>query len=656
LAVANDPRLAQAQALLKQGELTLAEVVGRQMLESQAHHTQALVLLGLIAARKGDLPASLQWFIQAQGSDPQQADLHFRVGLLQQQLGQDSEALQSLAAAIALAPQHAGALHAQGLSFKKLGRAQDALASYDSALAAAPGLADAWNNRAMALRQLGRLDEAVASLRKALALRPDSADIHNNLGSTLHRKGDFSAALEHYARALQLRPRDAQVLNNRGMALHALDRLEEAEAAYRSALQVDPAAWQTLMNLGVTQYEQKRHALALATLDRALALAPGEPDLLMNRANVLLELGRHDEALATYRGVERVRPDDAELRMNIGNALRETQRHADALVHYDKALAAEPGNADVRWNRSLCLLAMGDYAQGWGEYEWRKRAAKLGRVERDFAAPLWLGQEPLAGKTILLHAEQGLGDTLQMCRYAPLVAALGARVLLEVQKPVAGLLQALEGVSQLLARGDPLPPFDFHCPLMSLPLAMGTTLATVPAPIAYLKPEPQRVERWRNEVDMARLRVGLAWAGNTAFAGDHKRSLELSTLLQGLPDGPQYWSLQKDVAPHDRELLAGKIHCFEQNDFVNTAAQISLMDVVVSVETSIAQLAGALGCGVWVLLGYSADFRWLPGREDSPWLPTARVFRQPRPGDWASVMASLRQALVVKCGNNKGAS
>jgi tetratricopeptide (TPR) repeat protein len=645
--VVNSANLSQVQDLLKQGELTLAEVLCHQLVDRHPQDIQVLVLMGLIVARNGDMPKALQFFLKARDIGPGQSTLHFRLGAIYQELGQDSEASASFSQAIKLQPDNAIALHAQGLSLKRLGRFDEALKSYDQALELAPNVAEAWNNRAVVLRLLGRLNEAVESYNNALALNPKSVEIRNNLGYTLHCLGCFDAALEHYGRALQLRPRDVDVLNNQGMAFSELGLYADAIAAYEKAMKIEPRSWQTLMNLGVTQYEQKQFELALRTFDQVEAIMPGNLDLQINRGNSLQELGRLDEALEVYRVVLTVRPQDAELQMNIGNVYREMQRHETALNYYDSALSIDADNAEVHWNRSLSLLAMGDYVQGWSEYEWRTKTRKLGRIKRDFMAPKWCGKESISGKTILLHAEQGLGDTLLMCRYAAVVAALGARVVLEVQRPVVGLLKGIEGVAVLLAQGDELPYFDFHCPLMSLPFVLNTTTDKVPAKVPYITPDSELVERWRNEFDIGRMKVGVAWAGNASFAADHKRSLTLAAFLEGLPDGPQYYCLQESVADKDNELFnsSGKIQRFDQNDFRNTAAQICLMDVVVSVDTSIAQLAAALGCKVWVMLAYSADFRWLVNRTDSIWNPTARLFRQPEPNNWTPVMATLKREL-----------
>jgi hypothetical protein len=340
--------------------------------------------------------------------------------------------------------------------------------------------------------------------------------------------------------------------------------------------------------------------------------------------------------------------------MNMANALRDLQRHSEAMRYYEQALAFDASNADVHWNQSLCLLAMGDLERGWEEYEWRRKVKRLYDADRQFEAPLWLGREPLQGKTILLHAEQGLGDTIQFCRYASELAAMGARVVLEVQAPLVGVLAGLRGVDQLLARGSQAGPYDYHCPLLSLPFALQTRLDTIPAAVPYLRPDPQLAHKWQQDMrdrqdtqNAPGLQVGIAWSGNTAYSNNHRRSISLETLLAAMPQGANCWSLQKELSEEDQALIGrtGRVRCFAQNDFVHTAAQISSMDVVISVDTSIAHLAAALGKPTWILLSSTPDWRWMSGRTSSPWYPNVTLWRQSSPGDWPPVLEQLSDAL-----------
>lgn len=614
---------------------------------------RALMALALQAAQQGNTAAALPLLQQARALDPRNPEIAFRAGLAHRELGAEPAALASFDAALQLAPGHPAILNARGLALKALGRAADALAAYEQALARAPHFAEALNNRGVVLRQQQRLDDAIASFRAGTQAQPQAAEIHNNLAWTLHLAGRFEDALAAYRAALQLQPRHPQVLSNLGATLHQLGRNEEAVAALQQSLALEAQSWPTLMNLGVALSALGRDDEALAALARAEAIAPGAADIALDRGNVLLQLDRHADALAAYEQARAARPGDPQVLMNIANAWRDAQQHAQAWPWYERAQALAPQDADVRFNHALSLLAGGDYERGWRAHEARWQARQLRQVEETFAAPKWLGDQDLAGRTLLLHDEQGLGDTLMMCRYAPLAAARGARVLLRVQKPLLALLrEGLRGVDAILGPDDPLPDFDLHCPLMSLPLAFGTTLAKLPAAVPYLHPAPERIARWREVLARERPNIGLAWAGNPRFTADRKRSLALAQVLPFLPAGARYWCLLKDVPERDQALLqeSGRIACFEQDLFPDTAAQMVGLDLVVSTDTSIAHLAGALGCPTLLLLGAPADFRWLAQRADSPWYPTLRLLRQPRPGDWDSVLAEMRGAIEKMAG------
>lgn len=648
-----DPRLQQAQQWLRQGRLAEAQALYDAVLADHPEHPAALAMSGLLAASRNDLAGAESLLRRSLVSEPRQADTHFRLGQLYLQMGRAHEALASFDAALAHGAGGAAIQHARALAARKLGRLGDAVEGYGAVLAIAPDHFEALCNRSGALRLLGRMAEAEADARRARGLRPQSPEAANALGMALHGLGRFEDALASYREALQWRPDHAETLNNVGMALHALGRLGEAETAYAESLRRDPQSPQTLSNLGVALYEQRRPEQALQRLDAALAADPGLWDARLNRANVLAALDRNGQAEEAFDALLAERPHDAEARMNRANLLRDDHRFDAALRDYADALAAGADAAAVRFNRSLCLLTMGNYADGWADHEARWQARGLGLVQPRLGVPLWLGREDLRGRRILLHAEQGLGDTLQMCRYAAAVAALGAQVVLQVQAPLVPLLQGLAGAARVIPAGSDPGPVDCHCPLMSLPLALGTRLDTIPAPPACLHTDPALVAHWASRiVQPGRLQVGLAWAGNRHHANDRRRSLPLGTLLPALPPGPRYWMLQKDVPADDQAAWEadGRIERFEATDFANTAAQIRSLDLVLSVDTSIAHLAGTLGAPTWIVLARTADWRWLTGREDSPWYPSARLFRQEAAGDWSLPLARVRAGLQALAG------
>lgn len=473
----------------------------------------------------------------------------------------------------------------------------------------------------------------------------------------LHRQGQVVLAEIVYRQAIQVDPVSAKAQFGLGLLLHQLGRHEAAGAAFARAAELKTDWVDAHMNAGVALYEAKQFEEAHVHLERAFALEPSNADLQLNLGNVLVDLNRHQEAIELFRGVIERSPKDAGALMNMANVLRDLRRFDDASSFYDRALAIAPQNADIHFNLSLCMLTRGDYENGWREYEWRLQIPSLHDTTRIFRAPLppspgdgW-NRGMLNGNTILLYAEQGLGDTIHICRYAALVTQLGARVILEAQRPLHGILKCMvedQVIARLIAPKDDPGACDYRCPLMSLPFLFGTTLDTVPAAIPYLRAEPERVQRWGAQlVATPGLKVGLAWSGNAAFRNNHQRSLALATLLRALPPEAQVWSLQKDVSKEDLLLIehSHQMNRFDENDFVDTAAQIMALDVVVCVETSIAQLAAALGKPTWVLLSTNSDWRWLHGRDDSPWYPNVRLFRQTVAGDWTDVLERIRQGL-----------
>lgn len=402
--------------------------------------------------------------------------------------------------------------------------------------------------------------------------------------------------------------------------MHQQGLLNEAEAIYEEILQSQPRNFGVLQLLAGIATQRKNFVAAVELFDKALKIDPSHAPTHYNRGVALGYLKRFDEALESY----------------------------------DRVLSITPDHAEAHWNLSLWRLLMGDFARGWAGYEWRWRWGEQEKSKRNFTRPLWLGEESLAGKTVLLHSEQGLGDTLQFCRYAKLVDDLGARVQMEVPEPLFALFKKLPGVAQLIKTGDVLPVFDYHCPLMSLPLAFKTDLNTIPAMQRYITSQPDKVTKWRARLGAPiKHRVGLVWSGRPGHWNDHHRSISLADLVKYLPHDYQYVSLQKDVRDPDKAVLqahAEILHVGAQlHDFADTAAVCELMDVVVSVDTSVAHLAGAMGKPVWILLPFIPDWRWLLDRADSPWYPTAKLFRQPALGDWASVLESVRQELARYC-------
>lgn len=479
---------------------------------------------------------------------------------------------------------------------------------------------------------------------------PDQALMLNDRGVALQAQGRTNEALAEYDGAIMLNAGVAQIHYNRGGALQALRRFGEALAAYDRAIALEPDYPNAHNNRGNALRELNRHKKALAAYDAALALRPDFADAHNNRGNALRNLRRHEEALIAFNRALALKPDFAEAHYNRGFTLQEMRRHEEALAAYDRAIALKPDYANAWWNKACVKLITGDFKSGWPLYEWRWRRSDYPAPKRDFAQPVWRGDFDISGKTILLHAEQGFGDTIQFCRYVKLVAARGAKVILEVQPALKKIMQSLEGVTHAVAQSEELPPFDCYAPLLSLPLAFGTEPGTIPAEIPYLHAPEEAIAHWHVRLGEKRApRVGIVWAGNPQQKNDRNRSMKLIDFLPLASAGVEFFSLQKDMNAAERIMLAG-VHAIkniggELADFSETAAVIAHMDLVISVCTSVAHLAAAMGKPVWLLLSHAACWRWLLDRDDSPWYPSMRLFRQPELGDWASVVDTVAREL-----------
>jgi tetratricopeptide (TPR) repeat protein len=642
--------LAQAQVLCQQGRLAEAERLCAAILAVKPDQFDALQLLGTIKLANGRCSEALDLISRAMRSkapSPQILRIH---GLVLSALSRPREAIESFDRAIKLNSRFSGAHNDRGSALTQLNRFDEALASYDRALAVQPNFVEALYNRGHALEQLKRFDEALASYDRALALRPNLVEALYNRGNLLRELKRFDEALASYDRALALRPNFVEALQNRGNALEQLKRFEEALASYDRTLALRPDLVDALYNRGNALRQLKRFEEALASYDRALALRPEFAEALSNRGMIFYELKRFDKALASFDRALALRPDLVDTLYNRGLTLTELKRFEEALASYDRALAERPDYADAHFNEAFCRLMIGDFDRGWEKYEWRWETESLRHARRGFTRPLWLGQEEIAGKTILLHAEQGLGDTIQFCRYAPLVAARGARVVLEVQKSLQELMGSLAGVAHIISKGDPLPDFDLQCPLLSLPLAFGTRLETIPSAIPYLRASPQALNNWEGRLGPRdRPRIGLVWSGNPANTRDRNRSIGFGPFLSLLDINATFISLQKDIHAADAVVLNDRSDLFHFGDelrsFAETAALIANLDLVITVETSVAHLAGALAKPVWVLLSFIGDWRWHRDREDSLWYPTARLFRQDATRAWDNVIARVHAAL-----------
>jgi tetratricopeptide (TPR) repeat protein len=569
------------------------------------------------------------------------------------QEGKLEQALLALEALLAVEPTHAQAWYKQGNVLKDLNRPQDALASYRRALELDPRHAAAFCNRGTVLLSLGESDAALRDFQQASEIDPQDAIAQYNCGiaeQTLHRP---FAALASYAQAIALNPDYAEAHFSQALLYEQSAQWQEALGGYNQALALRPTFTQVHFHRGNVLAQLQRWDEALASFDLAVSVDPRHALAHLHRGNVLREMRQWGAALASYDRLIAIEPKHADAYYNRGVVLELLKRFPEALRDFERAIDIRPGFVAAEYNRALALLQTGELGSGFAGYEWRWKNRGNGFEPAAYhgTAPLWSGQEPIEGKRILVFTEQGLGDTLQFCRYVKLLAARGADVVFEVQPALTGLLATLDGASMVIPQGAPVPPFDFKCALMSLPLAFKTTLDTIPSQRKYLRSDAAALADWQARLGpRTRPRIGLVWSGNAQYLNDYRRSIPLATLIKWLPREFEYFCLQKDIRSEDRATLDANPFIAEPSaDLVGTAALCECMDLVISSCTSIAHLAGALGRPLWVLLAYNADWRWLEHREDSPWYPSARLYRQAASGDWdgvlARVAADLRRTL-----------
>jgi tetratricopeptide (TPR) repeat protein len=654
----------QAGSAYNSGAWAQAEQLCRSILRAKPDYFDALNLLGVIAAQTLHTEEAADLLGRAVAAKPRDAEAHANYANVLMQLKRFDDALASYERALKIKPDHADTHYNLGNALQELERHEDAVNNYGDALRIKPDHAEAYYGRGNSLQALERFADALESYERALRIKPDYVDAYYNRGNALHALKRFDDAVQSYERALRLAPDYVEAYFNRGNALQELKRFDDAADSYRRALAIRPDYAEACLNLAKSLQELRRFDEALDGYERALMVRSDFAEAYNNRGNTLKDLERFEESLESYERALKIRPDYAEAYINRGNLLRELNQVDAALESYDRAIAIRADFADAHLNRSVALLLSGDYVNGWLGNEWRWKLTGAGDIfdKRHFSQALWLGEEPLTGKTILLHSEQGLGDTLQFCRYAKLVAALGARVILEVEKPLQSLLTSLDGVAQVAVKGETLPAFEYHCPLLSLPLAFKTTLSTVPSQVPYVKSSAEKVRYWKEKLGERRKpRVGLVWSGGFRpnlpkyWPVNARRNIPLAKLAGLKHPDIEFYSLQKGQ-PAESELDAlvsrnwNGPHLIDHtpllHDFSDTAALIEQLDLVISVDTSTAHLAGALGKPTWILNRFDTCWRWLLHRIDSPWYPTLRLYRQETAGIWDGVVHRVGEDLM----------
>lgn len=637
------------------GRLPQAEAIYRQILASAPDHADSIFLLGIASLQTGHPDRALDLFSRAVKLQPRNSAYHSNMAVALRALGRKGEAVASYREALLHQPGNLDTHIQLGILLGECGDLASEEAQYRLVLRHPVGLdlaavraqVDSRFHLANLLVRRKQFDDAISEFRQVLRQRPDFAEAHCNLGAVLFDLAAFEECERCYREALRLKPAFAEAHNNLGGLLLKLRRLDEAELNLREACKLRPNFAEALNNLGDLLRLRGRLEEAEASCREALRLKPDYVPAQLTLGNALREAGRFHEAEPCYRTALDRNPSWPEALNNLGTLLYDLGRTDDAIQSLRAAVAQRPDYADAHFNLGITLLLAGQFDEGWREYEWRWKQETKKPHLRGFSQPLWDGGD-IGDRVLLLHAEQGLGDTLQFCRFVPAIAA-GRRVVLEVQRPLMPLLTGLPGIERVVANGDPLPPFDLHCPLLSLPRVLGTTLDTIPREAPYLRAEPQRVAAWRERVgQLDGLRVGLVWAGNQTMSGDGRRSVPLERFseLADLP-GVSFVSLQKGPGASQSPPPGLSMHDWtdDLHDFGETAALIEALDLVIAVDTGVAHLAGALGRPVWLLNRFDRCWRWQLDRDDSPWYPSLRQFRQSQPGDWTSVLRNVRAEL-----------
>lgn len=680
------PGLQVALDHMRQGRPELAAQLCRQLVAADPQDFGARHLLGIALLARGDYAGAESQLARAVALDPSVAGVHYNHGNALQRLGRFQQAVASYDAALHCKPDFAEALRNRGDAQLAMGNAGDAADSYRQALAQNPRFLDARLNLGDALLRTGRHAEALASFDQFLANERTHAGAWNQRGSALYALGRMAESLDSYERAVALAPQSPEPHDNRGLVLQAMGRMEEAVASHGAAITRSPRFVTAWIRRAMALRALRRYDDALADADQAVTLAPGDPmahnargivlndlaryedalvdygqalqhspgfaEALNNFGNALYDLGRMDEALDALDRAIALRPGYAEALSNRGLVLHDTRRFDAAAIAYDTALASQPGHAEALKRRASLRLVQGDYAGGWADYGASLQHARLAPgIARGL--PWWEG-EPLAGKSILLSEPNGLGDTLQYWRFIPQLQAMGAEVAFLCKPSLFALLRSSPWPVRLLSEVAPSDAFDLRCELWSVPRLLGTTPATIPTPVPYFAVEAERIAHWAARLPEAPLRIGVCWQGNPERKIDAGRSIPLAAFapLSRVP-GVRLVSLQKihgldqlRDAPKDMHVHDLEPGFDEGSDaFLDAAAVMASLDLVVSSDTAIAHLAGALGRPVWLGLKWMPEWRWMLDRDDSPWYPTMRLFRQPARGDWEGVFEAMARAL-----------
>lgn len=538
--------------------------------------------------------------------------------------------------------------HAQLL--QKTGRLQEATIAFEKLKSLYPKFPPILNDLAILYLQQGKFNEGRQLLEKSLQLDPKQPMALYNLGKAYQNQGKFNEASTAYKQVTKIQPQFADAYFSRGICLHFLERFAEAIMCFEDVIRFHPEAVHAYNAKGISLYHAGNYSDALVALQKALALNQQSPEIYNNLGLAYHKLNQFDAALENYNLALTINPNYADAYSNRGLTYQALKNTTEALKDYDRCLQIEPNHPDVNWNKALIKIQLGEYQEGWALYEWRWQSFSK-KWARHYEQPLWLGESSIKDKNILIYPEQGYGDFIQFCRYIPKLLELGAKVILETPAPLMALTaSSFEGNIQLIESGKALPKFDVQCPIISLPLAFKTTLKNIPSTFPYLKTDPNKVQLWQEKLGKkTKPRLGLVWSGSTWHKNDHNRSIPFQTLLPLFDLPLEFHCLQKEIRKQDSVFFNKndiQNHQQDLKDFSNTAALIDQMDVVISVDTAVAHLAGALGKKLLLLLPSNPDYRWMLDKKDSLWYPSAKLLRQSAIGDWSEVMEKLKTSLA----------
>ncbi len=631
------------------GRFAQASACYGRLLQANPRNADALHLSGVLARQQDRLDVSARLIGTAIQLNGGVSTYHYNLARTFALQGRRGEAKESYRRAIRLNGRDPDSMQMLAQLLGEPSEAAEAIELCTRVVELAPEREPVYLHLAFLLKSRGEMPAALELYRKAVSLFPDSSDSHFSLGKALYEAGLPEECLPSYERALALKPDDTEAHNCLGRVLHERGDLGLARESYLRAVTLNPEFAEALSNLGALQMDAGEYKTGEAVLRRAVALKPDLWNAHCNLGSILARQGDALGAIAAFRTVLMVNPHDVPTLCSLGFTFDALGDEAGAASCFRLALKVQPGSSLARFNLSSHLLLEGNFADGWPEYEHRWNVRQFAGKREPFAQPQWRG-EPIRGAKIYVYAEQGLGDTLQFVRYIPMLVERGAEVILEVQPPLVDLLGNLGPAVQVIVKGERPQEVDWHSPLLSLPGAFDTNLSNIPAPVPYLRADPGKCAGWSRRLTANSLKVGVVWTGNPGHTRDRLRSISFAQFRRLTEvEGATFYALQKGLTAAQREEIAsaGKVVDLgaELQDFTDTAAIVANLDLVITVDTSVAHLAGALGKPVWILLPHAPDWRWLRERDDSPWYPTARLFRQTAAGQWGSVLEKVQREL-----------